>query len=497
MFLRDRRGIRFPRLGQHWHDRSWGGTRQLAKLGVVVFVSCPNDLVGERSHGKLLYTGLVLFVGLNLVHNVFDVQSALSKQVKATTFYQASNSRNILVLSLDGISNSAAVEILENNSELAQSFRGFTVFDRAASSSPSTVASLVTSLYGNTNLKLQFETMDQVLAGISKALLSNHLNENGYLVSTFGFYGEGFQHRQQKLWSDSAKSLDVTMLLNFTIARTFTGRLALSGGMLGKLEDNLQIGSRPSEESKLLGKIAKAKSPGWKKRFAAEFIDLESYLHNLKVGTSRSVAHFSHFTFTHYPVDFDRDCVYRGNDGQWSTARQNRVGVKEETVCALSKFSQFISRIKELGVFDQSLIVLKSEHGKPPLYYEEDSFFSRKINDHQTLGYGRYEPFLAIKGFGPSSGPLQKNSTSVLLDDMAKTICMAALNAAPCDQYPGLDLLAPDLDPRNSPEVTLFIVNSEASNWKFGTWQAVTLNRQPDIRRNLHEYLTKQKVEKK
>ena len=284
------------------------------------------------------------------------------------------------------------------------------------------------------------------------------------------------------------------MLLNFTVARTFTGRLVFSGDLLGKLEGSLQIGSRPSEESRLLKNIAQAKSPDWKKPFAAEFIDLENYLHRLKVGTSQPVAHFTHFLFTHDPVDFNRDCLYRGNDEQWSTAQQNWAGVKEETACALSKFAQFISKIKELGVFDQSLIVLKSDHGKPPAYYDEDSIFSRKIHGHRALGYGRYEPFLAIKDFGPPAGPLQKNSSPVLLDDMAKTICMAALDAPRCDQYTGLNLLAPNLDPRDSPEVTLFIVASEASSWKFDTLQAVSVKRQPDILQNLHDYLTEEKA---
>lgn len=465
-----------------------------SNLGLVVLSVALMTWWANSRYGKLLYAGLVLFVGLNFAHAVFEVQSTLSQQGGTTTLHELSTTKNILVLSLDGISNSAAVEVLENNSELAQSFRGFTVFDRAASSSPSTDVSLVTSLYGNQNLKLRFETMDQVLAGISKGLLSNYLNENGYLVSTFGFYGKGFGHARQQAYSSTARSLDVTMLLNFTIGRTFTGRLAYSGDLLGELEDRLQIGSRPLEESRFLEKIAKAKTPDWKKRFAAEFLDLEHYLQRLNVGTSRPVAHFTHFTFTHYPVDFDRDCSYRGNDEQWSLSRQNRAGVKEETVCALSKFAKFIFKIKELGVFDQSLIVLKSDHGKPPGYYEEDSIFSRKIQGHSALGYGRYEPFFAIKGLGPSSGPLQKNSSSVLLDDMARTICLAALDGPRCDQYAGLDLLAPNLDPRESSEVTMFIVGSDSSNWRFRTWQAVTVNRQPDILQNLYEYLL---VEKK
>ena len=134
--------------------------------------------------------------------------------------------------------------------------------------------------------------MDQVVEGVSKDLLSNYLNDKGYLVSTFGFYGEGFRFSRQKHLSTIAKSMDVTMLMNFTIIRTLTGRLAYSGDLLEELESSLEFDSYPAEENSLLDKIAKANSPDWDKRFSAEFVDLENYLHRLKVGTSQPVVHF-------------------------------------------------------------------------------------------------------------------------------------------------------------------------------------------------------------
>ena len=64
-------------------------------------------------------------------------------------------------------------------------------------------------------------------------------------------------------------------------------------------------------------------------------------------------------------VEFDRHCQFKGHDHDWFTRHQNRQSVKEESYCALQQFSRFIAKLKELGIFDKTLIVLKSDHGKP------------------------------------------------------------------------------------------------------------------------------------
>ncbi len=86
--------------------------------------------------------------------------------------------------------------------------------------------------------------------------------------------------------------------------------------------------------------------------------------------------------------------------------RQNRFGAREETFCALTIFADFITKLKVIGVFEQSMIVLKSDHGKPVPYYDPGELEAEAINGHKLWGVGRYAPFLAIKAFNSEDSQL-------------------------------------------------------------------------------------------
>ena len=200
--------------------------------------------------------------------------------------------------------------------------------------------------------------------------------------------------------------------------------------------------------------------------------------------------YFLHFTFTHYPVEFDRTCRYLGHKKTWFDEQQTRSGVKEETICALTKFAEFLAKLKKLGIFEESLVVLKSDHGKPNSYYDVDDIRSLPINGHPLWGYGRYEPFLAIKDFGSGDSISKSNGSPVLLDDLAKTICVAALSEPQCTKYPGFDILDEELTIPESAVATLFVVKSEKSDFRYDSHKAVTVKRQSDIVQNLYRTLS-------
>ena len=136
-------------------------------------------------------------------------------------------------------------------------------------------------------------------------------------------------------------------------------------------------------------------------------------------------------------------------------------------------------------IFENSLIVLKSDHGKPVPFNDPRSIQSATIKGHSLWGIGRYAPFLAIKDFGPASASLEENTSPVLLDDLALTICLPALSDKQCTGYPGFDLLEENLAIPDDAEATFFVVKSPFSDFKFETHEAITVKRQPDSLRNL------------
>ena len=324
--------------------------------------------VARGKHRQIFYFGLLLFIALNTALSGYTIYSKLSSQNKPQdrpneqSLYNVSNRRNIFVLSFDGISGSAAREVLSENASLSAAFHGFILFSKVSASSPATSASTAASLYGNKNFKLLYQTDDELWDSQPDDLITNHLNSNKYEVSTFGSYNRNFTERDHKHHTEKLSGISVSELINFTIARTFTSIYVLPTELLDQLEREMRslfTRSQISEDS-LLWKITQSKAPKWKKNLTATYLDTKKYINELEVSTEESVAHFLHFTFSHYPVEFDRNCTYMGHKAQWYEDHQNRFGVKEETYCALRLFSDFISKIKKMGIFEQSMIILKA-----------------------------------------------------------------------------------------------------------------------------------------
>ena len=132
-------------------------------------------------------------------------------------------------------------------------------------------------------------------------------------------------------------------------------------------------------EKVLLNQISDSHGKKWDRRLIKTIMDYQHYVDGVRVKETSDVAHFMHFTHTHFPVDFDRECRFRSDDETWQRTRQNEAGVADEVYCALIQMAQLLARLRQLGVYDRSLVVLKSDHGKPALMQSNWNARSHKI----------------------------------------------------------------------------------------------------------------------
>ena len=127
-----------------------------------------------------------------------------------------------------------------------------------------------------------------------------------------------------------------------------------------------------------------------------EFIDKISidYLNKNEI----SVRMF-HFNFSHFPVDFDNNCNYFSYSKKLFDSSQNYQGIKNETQCSLGLMKDFIKKLMDLDLYENSTIIFKSDHGIPSNYFLNSKFsnINYLINNHKQFGYLRYKPFLMIK----------------------------------------------------------------------------------------------------
>jgi arylsulfatase A-like enzyme len=183
-----------------------------------------------------------------------------------------------------------------------------------------------------------------------------------------------------------------------------------------------------------------------------------------------------HFLHTHFPVDLDRACKYHSDDVTWYLQNQSEAGIKGETICALTEAARFVDRLRALGIYEQTFLVIKSDHGQPASYFDAPPH-NYRINKHPLWGVNRYFPLLMIKDRGRVAPRMEVISKAVTLGDLSKTLCLELLgDDSVCQPFLGVDLLAePDL--REDPVIYVNVVKDAQSTFAFDTHLTVELNR--------------------
>jgi hypothetical protein len=211
-----------------------------------------------------------------------------------------------------------------------------------------------------------------------------------------------------------------------------------------------------------------------KGKFYSTASGFDRVVESINVNGDKPSVFYTHFTFTHWPTTTDENCVNRKMDKGWFRAHQNIDGITDGAICGFKKYTELVDKLKTLGVYDNTMIVLLSDHGKPVQYYDMPPY-NLKINNGPDMGFDRYQPFLMIKPMGRTADALTMSDKYVLLDDLAQTNCNVFKTAGFCEQTPGLNILddtdvAPD-------EFFIHVVKDETSKWMVVDHKAVKLSR--------------------
>lgn len=388
-----------------------------------------------------------------------------------------SKTANIIVISFDGLQSHIVSQLLRSNEDTASSLKDFTVFANALSQSPATDASIIGELFGIRDYKLLGDSIADVKAELADGDLNEQVPLLGYDDAYQRAYLFGKQVRIRK--HESTATADSIEFLKFAIARVAT-RIAIDNRVSNfAFEWLLQSLAQPGND-KLAAQLRNHTGPNWDKRYIAEIREFDSFVGDLVATQKPQSYRYLHFGFTHYPVDFDAKCAYRSDDSKWFHSNQNETGLANETICALSKMKVFLQKLKALHVYDNSLIVFKSDHGHPTTYFSEAPY-NLRINGHELWGYSRYRPLLMVKPARARQDAIEWRDELVLLNDLAKTICMYGSGAyvpQNCDDFGGVNLM----QSRNEDSgYFLYVVPTSKDSFMFGTHTVVpVISRQKD-----------------
>ena len=327
-----------------------------------------------------------LFFNLNENTN-FKEKSIVSKKL------------NVFVISFDNLSSSEMYETIFLKKH-KNSFLNFIYFNNAISKAPGSASSLAFDIIGNYHLD-EHQKYQQYLNKYINADKGNILNRDDIKTETFGYYN---MYRGKDRLLDYNTTIynifytDFNRFFQPSLQRFFTSNfqntLIKTGNHLASRESMNQFNlyQKAIERSSLV---------------------------------DDTVVNLGHWSFTHYPNIYDENCKL--NDAYDITHKTTQRDIQDIELqldissCAVKKMLEFIDILKQKNIYDNSLIILKSDHGPPAHIYPKNTLLSKTSGD-SIYGYARHRPFLMIKPPFHNS-PLKENKSLIFLSDIESYVC--------------------------------------------------------------------------
>lgn len=440
-------------------DIDW---RALARYGlidtavwaaVILFAVLRSDLVARaaRMLGVALIAAQLASVAWSWREMPRD-QSFKERESDADTLYRFSDRLNVIVLILDTFQSDFFQDIVRNDAELAAAFDGFTYFRNALTGSDGTILSvpylLTANPYDNSVPYLEYVKASYLANSLPKTLKEYGFSIDLYPLFSFtvwdDFSGVELARRKLRDWrgffEEQAFLADLALfrcaphfakplvyrdqhwLLSDAAARrgdagaaraepreAGTARAGTRSGEASSAEPPTRIYAREYENMRIL--INKNRDP--------QFID--AVLRTATVADDVGAFKFYHLKGIHLPLFMNEDLAFEEMDAFRADSLRQGTGI-------LKIAAMFLERLRELGVYDDSLIFIIGDHGS--------GVADAKINATprgDTLNRGGPYPgnFQSFKAAGiplilakriGSSGALRTSDAPVSLGDIPRTV---------------------------------------------------------------------------
>lgn len=358
---------------------------------------------------------LVLAMGFSLAADILSNPSRLftGKIARSTdTLYSFSPDRNIVWLILDSFSGPGFESILKNDPGVAEEFKAFTLFPDTVSPYLTTIPSVPALLtgfeYDNSESFEQFTR--RAFAG---ATLPELMEKGGYSVDVVTmkrycpYIGQAC-YPTGTVVSEDVREIErneLLELLDLTLFRILPQPLKQKvynnqKWFLQRIFDN--IGSPRTIYN------------------AVRFPDI--FENRASVDSQKPVFKVLHLMIPHVPIIFDADCglVSERED------KTKRIGKRKlfegQARCSLRLAARILARMKSLGVFDKTMIVISGDHGFPLRYLKY-----KPLKGEKNLYIEYSMPLLLIKPFNTSAdNNLAVSEVEAGLMDVPETILRAA-----------------------------------------------------------------------
>lgn len=398
-----------------WGSYSWQGYVDAALwLGAITIVVLLRKRIGA---GLLQMAGVI--AGLQLVLTLYSGSTHLiaDSNARAQTqglesINQFSTQGNVIQLVIDGFQSDILEELLQHDSlksKYDQGFRGFTFFRENMSVFPYTQFSVPTYLaakvYQNKQQKEEF-----IDSKLSAETIAATAKDEGYRVE-LAVNGPYFTQRHAVLPHDSIMDIDEVALGDSLLRDlTLVWDMSLFRSMPQLLKPLIY-----NDQKWLLSRLAVDDvREGYSYFRHTDFLNELSA--SMRAKDSAPVYKLVHVKQTHRPMVVNPQCEFAGG-----TLPDTRTTLAVQTACTLNTVISLFDRLRQLGLYDRSLIVMHADHGGwvPTL----------RDGRHVPMGDGEAPDFAAslasallmVKPPG-ATGPLETSDVLTSLIDIPDTI---------------------------------------------------------------------------
>jgi len=353
----------------------------------LLFLVLAGLMIALRKQLRFLAVPLILFIAVytainfNTMHTMREQRSVADEEAfdAVSTF---SSERNIIVIALDMLQGSVVERTFTTNPELYDAFSGFTVFTRAMSSFPFTTYSQNSIQSGLVYASDDFLWRDANLRSYEDSFMTDMQNE-GFEVNLLGTL---FEHHRQDLFPYVSRV--VPLLQGSAYA-------SISSAALGRLF-GYWIRSPISE-------ILFGGEEEWKRTAFAVYIEdmlnciaaTEMLIERASVTDEENRLLYFWNYGTHAPHVVSRDGTLNLEPGRLTWyATAERIFL-DEAYFFFSQLARLFERMKELDVYDNSLIIIVSDHGTffDPGVWDEHGIYM----DDVDFGIGHFGNFRPIQ----------------------------------------------------------------------------------------------------
>jgi len=321
--------------------------------------------------------------------------------------FEFSSKLNLIHLLPDGFQGDVAREVLHSDPVLARAFKGFTFFGNHVGAFQSTAPSVPTMLTGRRfNLTLG-HSYKRLLAGINRHSYQNDLARNGFRVDDL-VLSSPYCIKQ----ADTCVARSFNDLKTRGYFRYQNSGLLYSLAVIGDLTLFRHLPMLLKEKVYNQGDwlLSDTTLDG-----SSPFPDpvIREWMAHMRVADDQPRYKWYHYIGTHIPPQWNASCDFLRD------LPRTRENYRQQARCVLTGIARFLGRLRELGIYDQTAMVITGDHGSNTPEWDMHGVAPNDLYFHPGF-YGTAQPAFMVKRLHDET-PLKFSDRPTEMMDIAPT----------------------------------------------------------------------------